>query len=200
MQTDGPRNGKHQHQPQRFGLAAKDGSFRNTNGNGAGIDGRRGTAQAHQERRTLGGIDRISRVHDVSRSASAVVRVGSIDGSGDGVVKEQLRRGLGGDVAGGVEHADLHMDMSRPSAVPARIDRCETRFAIGVRVLVPAQEVLARKIRATVVRSRPDIGIDSLSIAMPDVDLRVRNRRAGSTAVGTDSDVQFEWQSALHSG
>src|SRR5207253_11214730 len=146
-----------------------------------------------QKGRTLGGIDRISRVHDVSRNATAVVRVGGIDGGGDGVIKEQLGRGFGRDVAGGVEHADLYMDVNRPSAVPARVNRCETRFAIGVRVLVPAQEVLAPKIRVTVVRGRLDIGIDTLSVAMPDVHLRVRNRRARSTAVGADGEVQIEW-------
>ncbi len=66
--------------------------------------------------------------------------------------------------------ADLKMDMDGSDRIPARIDRQEPGVAPGIGHLIASQELLAHRVEARI----PNIRIDPCRIAVPHIDLCVR--------------------------
>src|SRR5690348_15510344 len=68
----------------------------------------------------------------------------------------------------------LEMNMNSSARIPARINGDKTHAAVLVRYLIAAQEFLSHRIEIPVL----DIRIDSLRIAMPDIDYGIGKRQA----------------------
>ena len=67
---------------------------------------------------------------------------------------------------------DLEVDMCGAAAMPAGIDRLEGNDALVVGMLEATQELLVRRVGIATVTLPRIAGIDTLRVAMPDIDPR----------------------------
>ena len=122
-------------------------------------------------------VDHVARVRRVVLPAARVRRL-LVDRGGDPLVEEHL---AGMDRVAADVH--LHVDVRRPAPVPAGEDRQELGLAGRVRPLVPAQEARRGAVDGRVVAER---------VAMPDLDVRLRDRPARLRVQHREADHERE--------
>src|SRR5205814_1964099 len=116
-----------------------------------------------------------------------IIRRQRIDLIRDALVEEELRGEL---VARGwpVEDANLAVDMHGAALIPAGKNGLEAHGPVAVCGLISAQEFLAQRVVRRLVR------VNSLRIAMPDIDVDTGERHQRAIRYLLQVDVQTQGQ------
>src|SRR4029450_5768823 len=113
--------------------------------------------------------DEIARVADVGPPARRV-RCAREDAVRERIVEVELRR----ELARAAPH--LEVNVHRPARIPARIEGDEANAAVRVAHLIATEESLRP----------PRAAVDTVRVAVPDIDDRARKRRASGSADAAD--------------